>query len=165
MIDKIKFVKEEFDNCKTEVKDKNKLEELRLKFLVKKGAVQQLLDELKNIPVEQKPTVGKELNLLRKYVEETFETLKNQFANNKNGSPKIDITLSGRTNYRGAFHPVRQIFGEMIDIFADIGFDIAEGPQIEDEFHNFDALNFQPDHPARDMQDTFFINRTGKKIN
>ncbi|MCL2040013.1 MAG: phenylalanine--tRNA ligase subunit alpha [Bacteroidetes bacterium] len=156
MLDKIKNAKNEFNNYIKQVKDKNTLEELRLKFLVKKGTIQQLLDELKNVPVEQKPLFGKELNLFRKYAEETFENLKVQFAD-KQEVNKIDITLAGRTGYKGAFHPVRQIFSEMISIFTDMGFEVAEGPQIEDEFHNFDALNFQSDHPARDMQDTFFI--------
>ena len=163
MLDKIKSVREEFDFHKTQVKDKNTLEELRLKFLVKKGSLQQLLDELKNVPVEQKPIIGKELNLLRKYIEETFETLKIQFASNNSDSIKVDITLPGRTDYCGSFHPVRYILDEMINVFTDMGFETAEGPQIENEFHNFDALNFQPDHPARDMQDTFFIKSDRQK--
>jgi phenylalanyl-tRNA synthetase alpha chain len=157
MLNKIKSVREEFDNHKLQVKDKNTLEELWLKFLVKKGLVQQLFDELKNIPSDQKPIIGKELNLLRKYVDEVYETLKTQFANDRPNSIKIDITLPGRIGHYGAFHPVRQILDEMVDIFTDMGFETAEGPQIEDEFHNFDALNFQVDHPAREMQDTFFI--------
>ena len=163
MIDKINLVKNEFDNCKLQVKDENTLEELRLKFLVKKGSIHQLLEELKNVPPEQKPIVGKEVNLLRKYTEEIYENLKVQFANKKTNFQKIDITLPGRTGYKGSFHPVRQIFSEMVEIFNDMGFEIAEGPQIEDEFHNFDALNFQPDHPARDMQDTFFIKSDREK--
>jgi phenylalanyl-tRNA synthetase alpha chain len=163
MLNKIKSIIEEFDSYKSQVKDENTLEELRLKFLVKKGSIHQLLDELKNVPIEQKPIIGKELNLLRKYVEETYKTLKTQFENNKTDTTKIDITLSGRTEHKGSFHPVRQIFTEMIDIFTDMGFETAEGPQIEDEFHNFDALNFQTDHPARDMQDTFFIKSDRKE--
>ena len=158
MLDKIKFVREEFDNYTSQVKDEYTLENLKLKFLVKKGVIHQLLDELKSVPNEQKPLVGKELNLLRKYVDEKYETLKKQFSTDTTNFVKIDITLPGRTKYKSSFHPVRQIFNEMVGIFTDMGFETAEGPQIEDEYHNFDALNFQPDHPARDMQDTFFIN-------
>ena len=160
MLEKIKQTQKEFqENCQT-VKDANSLEELRMKFLVKKGAIQQLLDELKNVPPEIKPTVGKELNIFRKNAEEIYEELKMKFASAKNNTEKIDITLPGRKHHKGSLHPVNQILDEMINVFYSMGFEIAEGPQIEDEYHNFDALNFQPDHPARDMQDTFFIKST-----
>jgi len=162
MLEKIKQIQQEFQENIQTVKDANGLEELRMKFLVKKGAIQQLFDELKNVPADLKPTVGKDLNILRKNAEATYEELKEKFTSTKTNTQKIDITLSGRKQYKGSLHPVNQILDEMVNIFYLMGFDVAEGPQIEDEFHNFDALNFQPDHPARDMQDTFFIksNRT-----
>ena len=157
MLEKIQQIQKDFQEHIQNVKDANGLEELRIKFLVKKGSIQQLFDELKNVPADLKPTVGKDLNILRKNAEATYEELKEKFAVAKNNTPKIDVTLPGRKHYKGALHPVRQIFDEMVNVFYSMGFEVAEGPQIEDEYHNFDALNFQPDHPARDMQDTFFI--------
>jgi phenylalanyl-tRNA synthetase alpha chain len=132
MLEKIEIVKKEFEEFISNVKDQNSLEELRLKFLVKKGAITQLLEALKDVPAEQKPIVGKELNILRKYAESTYNELKERF-DSQNDSPKIDITLAGRHNHYGNLHPVRQIFNEMVDIFVFMGFEVAEGPQIEDE--------------------------------
>jgi phenylalanyl-tRNA synthetase alpha chain len=165
MLEKINSVKADFLSEVEKVKDMSSLEDLRLKFLVKKGSISVLLEELKDVPKEQKPIIGKELNLLNKLAENTYAELKSKFSTR--GSEKhIDITLQGRTQHSGNLHPVRQIFNEMIDVFNFMGFEVAEGPQIEEEFYNFDALNFQPDHPARDMQDTFFIksNRTENKL-
>jgi phenylalanyl-tRNA synthetase alpha chain len=157
MLKRIKKIQSDFNNHLKTVTDGNSLEELRLKYLVKKGAIQKFFDELKDVPPDQKPLVGKELNILRKNAESAYNDLKERFTSLKHQTPSIDITLPGLKHHRGSLHPVREILGEMVDIFNSLGFEIAEGPQIEDEFHNFDALNFQPDHPARDMQDTFFI--------
>lgn len=157
MLNKIIEALSDFHNQADKVSNIQTLEELRLKFLVKKGVIQQLLDQLKDIPKEEKPSVGKELNILRKTAETRYAELKEKFESDGAATSFIDISLPGRRNRRGTLHPVRQIFDEMVDIFVRMGFEVAEGPQIEDEYHNFDALNFHPDHPARDMQDTFFI--------
>ncbi len=159
MLDEIKKVKNEFEAALKAVKNTQDLDNLRGKFLVKKGAIQQLFGQLKTVPPELKPQVGKELNILSKFAENEYKVLKEKLVSStdKSKSNTIDISLPGRTAYKGSFHPVRQIIEEMVEIFKSMGFEVAEGPQIEDEFHNFDALNFQPDHPARDMQDTFFI--------
>jgi len=156
MLSKIQEINNSLQECVKHIKNVNDVEEFRLKFLVKKGLIQQLFDELKDVPKEQKPLLGKDLNILRKNAESIYEELKEKFSA-KTSTVKIDVTLSGRRQQCGSLHPVKQIQDEMISIFRSMGFEIAEGPQIEDEFHNFDALNFQPDHPARDMQDTFFI--------
>lgn len=156
MLEKIKQVQQDFQSHSSRINDIKGLEELRLKFLVKKGLIQQLLDDLKNVSAEQKPIVGKELNILRKQAETTYEELKSKLTVSSTVD-KLDVTLPGHKSHCGSLHPVRQISDEMVGIFQLMGFEVAEGPQIEDEFHNFDALNFQPDHPARDMQDTFFI--------
>ena len=161
MLEEIESLKKIIQEKVETIKNSSELEEFRLQFLVKKGAVQQLFDKLKNVPPEAKPAIGKELNILSKFAESKYKFLKENFENNSKTS-LIDITLPGRSNYSGSLHPVRQIIDEMVDIFRSMGFDVAEGPQIEDTFYNFDALNFQPDHPARDMQDTFFIDTSDK---
>ncbi len=133
------------------------LELFRLTYLVKKGAVQALFDRMKEAPKEEKPLIGKELNVLRNAVETEFKALQERFSSEKAATPDIDLTLPGRSLYTGSYHPVLQVLDEMKAIFRDMGFAIANGPEIEDGYHNFDALNFPPEHPARDMQDTFFI--------
>lgn len=154
----------EIHSLRTQIEDKIKnikineeLESFRHEFLVKKGKVQALFERLKEVSKEEKPLVGKELNILRTYAESAFNQIKETFDAAKEAAPDIDLSLPGRSRYKGTLHPVRQTIDEMVDIFTRLGFEIAEGPEIEDDYHNFDSLNFKPDHPARDMQDTFFI--------
>ena len=128
-----------------------------MEFLVKKGKIQALFDRMKDVPKEQKPIIGKELNILRKTIEANFNELKQKFEQKNNDTSDIDLTLPGKRTFKGTSHPVLNVMNEMIDIFREMGFSVAEGPEIEDDEHNFDALNFPKDHPARDMQDTFFI--------
>lgn len=133
------------------------LEAFRLEFLVKKGPLQALFDKMKTLPKEEKPLYGKELNVLKKFADEKFSEIKEKLEETSASSPTIDLTLPGRTSYKGSYHPIYQTLDKMIEIFVGLGFSVAQGPDIEDDLHNFDSLNFQPDHPARDMQDTFFI--------
>lgn len=133
------------------------LESFRLEYLVRKGAVQSFFDRMKEAPKERKAAIGKILNELRNYSENVYKELKERYEQTSQASPDIDLTLPGKRNFIGAAHPVNQIMQEMVDIFNSMGFSVAEGPDIEDGYHNFDALNFPPDHPARDMQDSFFI--------
>ncbi len=164
MLENIRKIKIEIEEHLQQVKNANDLETWRGRFLVRKGELQKLFEQLKNVSAEQKPICGKELNLVSKYAESEYARLKEIFSDSADTS-RIDVTLPGRHMPIGSLHPVRQILDEMITIFRSMGFDIAEGPQIEDEYHNFDALNFQPDHPARDMQDTFFIKSNRKENN
>ncbi len=97
------------------------------------------------------------MNILRNLINENFKNLQDKFSSQEEDTVSIDLTLPGRTRGKGTFHPVMVTLQEIVDIFVNMGFAVAEGPDIEDGFHNFDALNFAPDHPARDMQDTFFI--------
>ena len=157
ILDDIKQLNETIAKRIGEVNDLQKLEEFRLEFLVKKGKMQQLVDRLKDVEKELKPVVGKELNILKSKVEKQFNELRENLQNKAESSSNIDLTLPGRRSFKGAVHPVMQTLNKMIEIFADMGFSVAEGPDIEDGFHNFDSLNFPPDHPARDMQDTFFM--------
>lgn len=151
----------------SKIKDISNLEDLekfRLEFLVKKGKLQLLFDRLKEIPKELKPEIGSKLNLLRQQTEEHFKSIKDSIEQNISNTPNIDLTLPGRTQYVGSYHPISQTLNKMLAIFNQLGFSVAQGPDIEDDEHNFNALNFPPDHPARDMQDTFFIESENKYL-
>jgi len=157
MIEKIISLKAIITEDLKLIKDVKSLEDFRLKYLVKKGELTALFENLKSVPNEQKKDVGRELNLLKQFVESEFKNLKEGFELAEDTSPTIDLTLPGRNNFKGSKHPVEQVLDKIIEIFVNMGFDVAEGREIEDNYHNFDALNFAPNHPARDMQDTFFI--------
>ncbi len=157
MLNEIKTLKEEITAKIATIKDLVALEDFRLEYLVKKGKLQLLVDKLKDVPKEQKPQIGKELNIMKSGVEKQFNELRESLQEAAEDTADIDVTLPGRRNFTGAVHPVIQTMNEMISIFAEMGFTVAEGPDIEDGWHNFDSLNFPPDHPARDMQDTFFM--------
>lgn len=157
MINEIKSLKEKIENRINDITSPEKLDEFKHEFLVKKGKIQKFFNELKNVPKEDKPIVGKELNLLRNYAQTKYDEIKSKFEKISESTPDIDLTLPGRISFNGSKHPVLETIRQMSDIFTSMGFDIAQGPEIEDNYHNFDALNFPPDHPARDMQDTFFV--------
>ena len=157
MIEEIKALKSKIEEEITSINNAQKLDEFRHKYLVKKGEIQALLQKMKDVPKEDKPLVGKEMNILKKFVEGKFNELQENLGSANDASNKLDLTLPGRTNNLGSKHPVRQTIDQMIEIFTEMGFAVAEGPEIEDGYHNFDALNFPADHPARDMQDTFFV--------
>ncbi|MDR0745502.1 MAG: phenylalanine--tRNA ligase subunit alpha [Mediterranea sp.] len=135
----------------------DELEALRIKYLSKKGAVNNLMADFRNVAAEQKKEVGMRLNELKNAAQEKISTLKEQFESKDNGDAELDLTRSAYPVKLGARHPIMIVRNEAIDIFARLGFGIAEGPEIEDDWHVFSALNFAKDHPARDMQDTFFI--------
>lgn len=139
------------------ITDAETAEAFRLKHLVRKGSVAGLFDRLRDVPPEQKPAFGKELNLFRKWVEEEFERAQQNVASGAESDSAIDVTLPGRPLYQGHAHPLMAAKERMEEIFARMGFVVATGPDIEDDYHNFEALNFPPNHPARDMQDTFFV--------
>lgn len=133
------------------------LEQFRLRHLVKKGTLTALMERLREVPKEDKPLVGKALNELRQFVDQEFTRLKEQFDSAQSTSKLIDVTLPGRREKRGSVHPVQQTLDGILSVFRKMGFSVAEAADLEDDYHNFEALNFAPDHPARDMQDTFFI--------
>ncbi len=140
--------------------NKEELENFRLKYLTRKGVIQSLFGEFKKIPPEQKREIGKFLNELKTKAQNKYNNLHKEMSESdvKTKSEK-DLTLPADFIELGARHPVSIVLNEMIDIFLRIGFTIEEGPEMEDDFHNFTALNFPKDHPARDMQDTFFIQK------
>lgn len=135
------------------------LEEFRIKYLARKGLVASLFERLKNVDAADKPAIGKQLNELRAYVQSLFDTKRESLSKPAKQEVQIDLTLPGRRRFRGSIHPLTQTLNEIKAIFVSMGFGIAEGPDIEDDYHNFEALNFPPDHPARDMQDTFFVEK------
>ncbi|MCX7876379.1 MAG: phenylalanine--tRNA ligase subunit alpha [Melioribacteraceae bacterium] len=158
MLEKIELIKKNFDEDIKKVNDLSSLEEFRIKYLSRKGIVTQIIDSLKDVPKEDKPIVGKAINELKKYTHSLFDELKNKLESEKLISEKfIDLTLPGRKKEIGSKHIITQTLDEIKNIFKGLGFSVYEGPEIESDYNNFEALNFPDDHPARDMQDTFFI--------
>ncbi|MBI9064587.1 MAG: phenylalanine--tRNA ligase subunit alpha [Marinilabiliaceae bacterium] len=155
MLDKINQLVEEIKELKAASAEE--AEQLRIKYLSKKGQVSQLFDEFKTIANEQKREVGKELNILKNKAQDKINQIKEEFAASAQSQVGLDLTLPGTSAPLGSRHPLSVVKNEIADIFGRLGFTIAEGPEIEDDHHVFEALNFPPEHPARDMQDTFFI--------
>ena len=133
------------------------LEAHRIKYLSKKGQISELFNDFRNVANEEKREVGQLLNELKNKAQDKINELKNTFGNDVSDDNKTDLTRSAEPIKLGTRHPLSLTKNEIIDIFSRIGFTIAEGPEIEDDWHVFGALNFPPEHPARDMQDTFFI--------
>ncbi len=135
------------------------LESFRLKFLSKKGLIGEVFSLMKTIAPQERKQFGQQVNLLKQNAEEKFESFKLQFEEKTEQQQLIDITLPGEPLESGAMHPLSIIRNRIIEIFGAIGFTVSDGPEIEDDWHNFSALNFTEDHPARDMQDTFFVQK------
>ena len=155
MIERINQLRAQIDSIKAANLDE--VEQLRLKYLSKKGLVSVLFDEFKTVPVEIKREVGQKLNELKNSALQKIVELKSEFEHKeKAGSACVDLTRPS-IKPLGARHPLSVVRKQIIDIFGRLGFTVADGPEIENDWHNFSALNFTPDHPARDMQDTFFI--------
>lgn len=159
MLDDIKTLKKEVNNF--DISNEEELEAFRLEFLSRKGKVQTLFSKMGEVPKADRAEVGKAMNevknLAREKFEEAKETLSGKDAKQKRATD--DITLPAPPLPVGSYHPLTQTLNEMKEIFYRLGFSIADGPEIEDDFRNFTALNFPPSHPARDEQDTFFIRR------
>ena len=140
--------------CKTQ----KEVEEARVRFLGKKGEITALFEEFRNVDKEMKREFGRTLNELKNAALETIERLR-ETVGEEGGQegPKQDLTMPGDPLELGSRHPVSIVRQEIVDIFRKFGYDVAEGPELEDDYHVFEALNFPPNHPARDMQDTFFV--------
>lgn len=157
--DKIAEVRNGFSSEISKVINIKQLEDIRIKYLSRNGLVANLFEELKNASKEEKPALGRNLNLLRNNLTEEYNSKKNILDNSASQSKsEIDLTLPGYAKKIGSKHILTQTLDEIKTIFKGMGFSIFEGPEIESDFNNFEALNFPHDHPARDMQDTFFIN-------
>ena len=140
------------------------LEALRIKYLSKKGAINDLMADFRNVAAEQKKEVGMRLNELKNKAQEKIAALKEQFESQDTGCDDIDLTRSAYPIELGTRHPLSIVRNEIIDIFARMGFNIADGPEMEDDWHVFSSMNFAEDHPARDMQDTFFIENDTENV-
>ena len=155
MLNKINTLLQEVENLKAA--NAEELEALRIKYLSKKGAISSLMNDFRNVPAEQKREVGQYLNKLKEATQNKINELKANFDNVQTVSDDIDLTRTSYPIELGTRHPLSLVKKEICDIFGRLGFSIAEGPEIEDDWHVFSSLNFAEDHPARDMQDTFFI--------
>ncbi len=157
-------MKDKIDTLWEEIKSTNisgiqDLENFRIKYLGSKGIVKDLFSELKNVANEQKKEVGQLLNQFRTNVEQLFEDYKSSLDSSNSTETNFDFSKPGNIELTGSRHPLSLVRSEIIEIFSRIGYTVSEGPEIEDDWHNFSALNFPPEHPARDMQDTFFIEK------
>ena len=162
MKNRIEAIKQQIDAF--ELNSADKLEAFRLQFLVRKGSIAELFNQLKELSPVDRPEYGQRLNKLKKFADSTYEEAEKKLdvlASGK-GKQHRDLTLPGRRQYTGSEHPVQQVLGDMKQIFKAMGFTIATGPELELDSYNFDKLNFPSNHPARDMQDTFFITKNGK---
>ena len=147
-----------------EPKTAEELESFRIKFLGTKGIIKDLFDEFKAVSPEEKRVLGKVLNQFKQLAEQKYTDLKETFgAKQEKSSSEQDLTLPGSGIELGGRHPLSLVRKEILEIFKRLGFVVAEGPEIEDDWHNFSALNFPEEHPARDMQDTFFIKKNSGK--
>lgn len=155
MIEEIKTLLARVDELKAE--NEEQLEALRLEFLSKKGKVNQLMANFRNVAAEQKKEVGVYLNQLKTALQERFNTLRQELATAEEDHSALDLTRTPYPIRLGTRHPLSLVKQEIIDIFGRMGFSLADGPEIEDDWHVFGAMNFAEDHPARDMQDTFFV--------
>jgi phenylalanyl-tRNA synthetase alpha chain len=155
MIDKIKTLLQEVENMKAA--NAEELETLRIKYLSKKGEVSLLFNDFRNVASDQKREVGQYLNELKETAQQKINDLKEAFDSIQTTDDTIDLTRTAYPIELGTRHPLSIVKKEICDIFGRLGFSIAEGPEIEDDWHVFSSLNFAEDHPARDMQDTFFI--------
>ena len=142
------------------VGNKEQLEAFRIKYLGTKGLLKNIMGEMKNVPVDQKKAAGQLLNEFKLFVESLYTEISAQLENQSDDSASnIDTSLPGDSLPLGSRHPISIVHNKIVSIFQRLGFSVAEGPEIEDDWHNFSALNLPENHPARDMQDTFYINQ------
>ena len=161
MEEKIKALKEQMEAALGHVDSKEQLGEFWQNFLGKKGSIADLMKGLGSVPKEERPNVGKTINEFKNQVEARYQEMKNRMDElelaARNKSEQVDITMPAKMRPAGGLHPLTVTENEMIDVFAGMGFEIYDGPEIEDDDHNFTRLNVAKNHPARDMQDTFYV--------
>ena len=137
--------------------DEKELEALRIKYLSKKGLLNELMAEFRNVPNEQKREVGQQINALKTALQEKMDELRAALATQEADHSGLDLTRTAYPIKFGSRHPLSIVRNRIIEIFSNLGFSLADGPEIEDDWHVFSSMNFAEDHPARDMQDTFFV--------
>lgn len=158
---KLEELKREVLEVVEKIEDLQALRDLKAKYLGKKGVISEWLKKLKDVAEEERPKIGRLLNEVKDYISGLLEKresfIKEREKNERLLKVSFDVTLPGRRIDIGSYHPLTIVMDEIVDVFRELGFFVAEGPEIEDDYHNFEALNIPPDHPARDMQDTFYI--------
>lgn len=162
MLEKIEELLKEVNNLTAS--NAEEIEQLRLKYLSKKGEITALMADFRNVPADQKKVVGMKINELKQAALQKINNLKEQNAEAEESADDIDLTRSAYPISLGTRHPLTIVKNQIIDIFQRMGFTLAEGPEIDDDLHVFTKLNFAADHPARDMQDTFFIEQNAKDV-
>ena len=155
ILERIEVLLKEINDLNTS--DLKEIEALRIKYLSKKGEISQLMADFRNVPAEEKREVGIKINALKESATEKINSLRQKAETNDNLSDDIDLTRTAAPIKLGTRHPLTIVKNEIINIFGRLGFTLAEGPEVEDDWHVFSSMNFPADHPARDMQDTFFI--------
>ena len=154
----IEKIKSDFNQEIEKASTSNELEQIRIKYLTRNGIITKLFDELKTLSGDDKPAFGKLLNDLRNESAELFNNKKSIIESEQStDSSSLDLTLPGKTVKIGSRHILTQTLFEIKSIFKGLGFSVYDGPELESDYYNFESLNFPPDHPARDMQDTFFV--------
>lgn len=157
LVNTLKELEQEVE--KSTITNQEDLEKFRIRFLGSKNCLKDLFSQIKTVPNEQKKEVGQQINGLKNKAQEKFESYKDKIESAEEESIKLDFTRPAGGVEIGARHPISLVRSEIISIFERIGYSISEGPEVEDDWHNFSALNFPPEHPARDMQDTFFVEK------
>ncbi len=157
MLEKVKYLELEIEKFQSRTKED--IEAFRLKYISRKGAITELFEELKNVASTEKKDLGRVLNELKKAAESKFKELNDALTSLSPDQVSIDLSLPSIPNQTGNLHPLNLIRYRIIEIFERLGFSVADGPEIEDDWHNFTALNFAENHPAREMQDTFFVEK------
>lgn len=137
------------------------LEDLRVRYLGRKSQLRNIMGQIGQLPADQRPQLGQAAGTAQRAIQEALDARQQSLQEATEASSRIDVTLPGRIPRRGALHPLAQLVDELSDVFRGMGFDLAEGPEAEDEYHNFDALNTPDDHPARDLHDTFYLRDGG----
>jgi len=161
MQEKLEDLKNQAQTELEQVSNEVSLQNLKAKFVGRKGVITEITKSMKDVSSEDRPKMGMLINEVKTYIEALFDEKLNQIKEEKKkraiAEEKIDVTLPGRNVSLGARHPVSQVMEEIVTIFERMGFEVAEGPEVETDYYNFEALNIPKDHPARDMQDTFYI--------
>ncbi len=153
--DRVQALQQEIQESLQQVKTLDDLEALRIRYLGRKGEVTTLLKSIGRLPQEARPAAGAEINRLKQWIQQEIQAARERLE--REAQERIDLTLPGRPVEPGRLHPITRVFTEIIEIFKGLGFEVEEGPDVEWDYYNFEALNIPPHHPAREMQSTFFI--------
>jgi len=160
----IEKLKNEFEESIRKIRTQRDLEEIRIHFLGRKGTIAKLFKSLGSVSEKERPVIGQELNRFKAYIQNVIEEKKRTFISDRATEPSLDYTLPGNLFPVGHIHPIQSVLREIKSCFQSMGFSIASGPELETEYYNFEALNIPKGHPARDMQDTLFIDESKELV-